>query len=40
MADFTPFVRWFKDIGLADVPQVGGTVVFRSDLTVRCLAAT
>jgi pyruvate,water dikinase len=24
MADFTPFVRWFKDIGLADVPQVGG----------------
>jgi pyruvate,water dikinase len=24
MTDFTPFVRWFKDIGLADVPQVGG----------------
>ena len=24
MPDLTPFIRWFTDIGLADVTQVGG----------------
>jgi pyruvate,water dikinase len=35
----TPFVRWFKDIGLADVPQVGGKNASLGEL-YRELAAS
>ena len=39
MPDHTPFVRWFRDVGLADVPQVGGKNASLGEL-YRELAAS
>src|SRR4026209_2455892 len=39
MPDHTPFVRWFRDVGLADVPRVGGQKASLGEL-YRELAAS